>query len=96
MAQAQRRSEAQPSHEPIRIKRLSAEEIVDSPEGTTRIKKAINLFDYPKGTITYVVNGRTTKSVRYVKRQLSGKEITRLSIGNPDINGKRVIDITYE
>jgi hypothetical protein len=95
--QSQKTKELFPSY--AQIKPQTAD-IVDyvSPNGTVRIeKKAINLFDYPVGTVTYILNGKSSTDVNYVKKVLSekGKDIESVSVGIPNQVGKRVIEINY-
>lgn len=77
-------------------------EIVDyvNPGGamTIRSNAKINLFDYPKNTVTYLLNGKVTMDVDYVRRILldKGTQIEAVSVGKSDENGKRIIVITYE
>ncbi len=87
-----------PSYQQIKGKNY---EILDyvSPNGTLRVEKApLNLFDYPPGTATYIINGKPYEDVNQVKQILSGKEkyLETLSISKPDQSGKRVILIRYE
>ena len=58
---------------------------------------AVNLFGYPKKTVTYILNGKPTTNVKYAKEVLNKKEtqIDRINIHEPTINGKRVIEIDY-
>jgi hypothetical protein len=95
--QSQKMKETFPSYD--QIKPIKAD-IVDyvSPNGTVRVeKKAINLFDYPVGTVTYILNGKSSTDVNYVKQVLSekGKDIESISVGKPDQKSKRVIEINY-
>lgn len=56
-----------------------------------------NLFDYPAGTVTYILNNQPTTDVEYVKQVLDNKSISIESvlIGQPDDNQKRTIRIEY-
>lgn len=95
--QTQNRKESFPSYNQIKPK---AGEIIDydyvSKNGEVA-PAAINLFDYPPGTVTYIINGKPTK-VKYVKQMLSDNRnrIDSLSISQPDLAGKRTIKIKYE
>lgn len=60
-------------------------------------KKVINLFDYLEGTVIYILNGKLSTDVNYIKQVLSEKEndIEFISVGKPNPAGKRVIEIKY-
>jgi hypothetical protein len=97
VGQAQNTKEAFPSYDQIKP---SKGDIVDygGPNSVVKTeRKTINLFDYPAGTVTYILNGKSSTDVNYVKQILSdkGKDIESISIGKPDVKGKRVIKIDY-
>jgi ribosomal protein S4E len=80
--------------------KTSKDDIIDYGGPVSVIKterKVINLFDYPSGTVTYIVNGKSSTDVNYIKQLLAGegKDIEAISIGKPDEKGKRVIKIDY-
>lgn len=70
------------------------------PVGThlLRTNATLNRFDYPKDSVTYVLNGKPTTDVDYVKRVLAkpGTRMEAISIGEPDAHGRRIIAIKYE
>lgn len=95
--QAQKAKEIFPSYDQIKP---SKDYIVDygGPNSIIKVeKKTINLFDYPTGTVTYILNGNSSTDVNYVKQVLSekGKDIDSISVGKLDQKGKRVIKINY-
>jgi hypothetical protein len=96
--QSQKLKEPFPSYAQIKPQKADIFDYA-SPNGTVIMveKKVINLFDYPKGTVTYILNGKTTTDVNYVKQVLSGKgkDIESVSVGKPDQMGKRVIEVKY-
>lgn len=57
----------------------------------------LNLFDYPKRSVTYVVNGRPFTNPKRVKKLLNqtGVQLEQLRLGRPDEQGKRIIGIDY-
>ncbi|MBD2755713.1 hypothetical protein [Spirosoma validum] len=57
----------------------------------------VNLFNYPPKTVTYVLNGKSTTDVKFVKSLLSKKEILidTITIEQASDNGKRIIRINY-
>lgn len=75
--------------------RTSFRRISDS--GTTT-GYSVNLFDYPKGSVTYYLNEQPTTDVNYVREVLRNKSVSieAFSISKPDENGKRTIRIRYE
>lgn len=83
------------------IKPIDGEIIDYGSSGKTALLRsnvALSLFDYPKGTVTYVLNGKPTTDVDYV-RQVTSKKSTQIEavfVGKPDEDGKRTIVITYE
>jgi hypothetical protein len=96
--QAQKPDAYFPSYEQIKPK---GSEIVDYVSLTGSVKTeraAINLYDYPKGTVTYSINGKSSGDVTYVRQLLSDKarHIESITVGKPDPAGKRVISIKYE
>lgn len=97
VGQVQKTKEAFPSYDQIKP---SKGDIVDYGGPISVVKterKTINLFDYPAGTVTYILNGKSSTDVNYVKQLLSdkGKDIDFISIGKPDEKGKRAIKIDY-
>ncbi|WP_338876430.1 hypothetical protein WBJ53_12355 [Spirosoma sp. SC4-14] len=58
----------------------------------------LNLFDYPKGSVTYYLNEQPTTDVNYVREVIRNKSVSiqTISIGKPDENDKRTIRIRYE
>ncbi|HLL93657.1 MAG TPA: hypothetical protein VK404_01675 [Spirosoma sp.] len=100
--QTQKTKEPFPSYTQIKPQKA---DIVDhisptyvSPDGTVRVEKTvINLFDYPTGTVTYILNGKSSTDVDSVKQVVSEKwkDIESISVGKPDPAGKRVIEINY-
>lgn len=76
-------------------------DIVDhaGPNSSVRMEWiTINLFDYPKEAVTYLINGNPMGDVNYVKELMAdkGKYIESIAIGKPDLAGKRVIEIKYD
>jgi hypothetical protein len=96
--QSQKAKEPFPSYDQIRQKERDITDYVNT-DGSARVveKAIINLFDYPRGTVTYILNGKPSDNVAYVKRVLSGKGkyIENVSISKPGQTGKLVIDIKY-
>ena len=99
-AQSKKGDEHVPAYDQIKPK---SDEIIDydyaTPNGTKSVVMSpFNLFDYPPGTVTYLINGKPTSDVRYVKRLLNNREKRpeSISIGPPDSTGKRIIKINYE
>jgi len=95
--QAQKTKADFPSYDQIKP---TKREIVDygGPNSVVKMeRKTINLFDYPAGTVTYILNGKSSTDVNYVKQILSDKwkDIEYISVGKPDDKGKRVIKIDY-
>lgn len=71
-----------------------------SPNGTSVLRRSepLNLFDYPKNTVTYVLDGQLTTDIDYVKRVMAERQtnIETIHIGKPDEHGKRMIEITFD
>lgn len=57
----------------------------------------VNLFDYPAGSVTYILNGKATANANYVKKILNRTEnhIDSIVIGEAPATGKRILKITY-
>ncbi|WP_019990662.1 hypothetical protein [Rudanella lutea] len=64
---------------------------------TRQAKVVLNLFSYPEGTVTYKLNGQIYESTEQARKAFlqKGRQIERYTIGKPDANGKRLIEITY-
>ena len=61
-------------------------------------KKIISmLFDYPDGTVTYILNDKTMTDRKRATEIVSQNEnhIDNISIGEPTSDGKRIIRINY-
>ncbi|RYC70074.1 hypothetical protein [Spirosoma sordidisoli] len=97
IGQVQKTQEAFPSYD--QIKPLKGERTdYGGLDSIVRVeRKSINLFDYPAGTVTYLLNGKSLTDVKYIKQIVSDKrkDIDSISIGEPDKKGKRVIKIDY-
>ncbi len=66
------------------------------PRGTYQsVERTFQLFDYPDGTVTYQVNGKTVSKVSDVRKRLTAPDvqIDSISIGQPNADGKRLIRI---
>ncbi|MFD1144333.1 hypothetical protein ACFQ4C_24615 [Larkinella insperata] len=87
-----------PSYDQIRQKDQATYDYINQ-DGTARITvmDTLNLFNYPSGTVTYILNGKPSNNARYVRRLLSrkGTSLESFSISQPDRDGKRTIEINY-
>lgn len=97
--QAVNQTESFPSYQQIKA---ADSEIVDyvSSQGKSGFyteKTTINLFDYPDGTVTYILNGKSTTDGNFAKKLLSQKkiQIDKISIELPTENRKQIIRIDY-
>lgn len=72
------------------------DEIIDYQKDGLIINKP-NLFNYPKNSVIYILNGKSTEDYKYVKELLSKKEIEieNILIEKPNKKGKRIIIINY-
>lgn len=99
LGQSQKVKDPFPTYDQIRQKDHDTFDYINTNGSTRRVEKAtINLFNYSPGTVTYILNGKPSDDVNYVKRVLSGKQksIENIAIGEPDQTGKRVFKINYE
>ena len=66
-------------------------------ENFSRQKVAFKLFDYPNGSVTYILNGKSTTNADYVKKVINqnGNRLNSISIGEPAADGKRVISLIF-
>ncbi|RAK03112.1 hypothetical protein LX87_01234 [Larkinella arboricola] len=98
-SQSQKGKQLLPSYDQIRQKDREIDDYINK-DGTAQItqKDSVNLFNYPSGTVTYLLNGKPSSDIQYVKRVLSrkGRIIESLSIHRPNQHGKRLIEIKYE
>lgn len=97
VGQVQESKETFPSYDQIKPYK---DDIVDYGGLNSMVKTertSLNLFDYPAGTVTYILNGKSSTDITYVKQVLSNKwkAIEFMSIGKPDEKGRRVIKIDY-
>lgn len=69
----------------------------DDKSGFMQQKVTLKLFDYPAGTVTYILNGQPTTDGAYAKKVISkaGNQITNMAIKGPTEEGKRLIYIDF-
>ncbi|ADB37567.1 hypothetical protein [Spirosoma linguale] len=77
-------------------------EIIDyippgSKSGVIQEKMVLKLFDYPAGTVTYILNGKATTDGKYAKKMVGkkGNYITHVAINGPTEAEKRIIYIDF-
>ncbi|MCX6215850.1 hypothetical protein [Spirosoma sp.] len=60
-------------------------------------KVVFNLFDYPAGSVTYIINGKPTTDEKTAKEVINkkGNYVKKASINGPTEDGKRTIYIDY-
>lgn len=97
--QSKNDSEPFPTYQQIKP---ASPEIIDyvprqGKAGYVQQKITFRLFDYPDGTVTYILNGKATTDEKRAKETVSqvDNHITNISIGEPASDGKRVIRIDF-
>ncbi|GAB3014826.1 hypothetical protein [Spirosoma pulveris] len=88
-----------PTYNQIRPAREEIMDYVPGPGRPDYIKQKIvlNLFDYPAGSVTYIINGKPTTDEKSAKEVVNkkGNYVTKASINGPTEDGKRTIYIDY-
>ncbi|KAB7730929.1 hypothetical protein F5984_08840 [Rudanella paleaurantiibacter] len=87
-----------PTYDHIKPNPNEIYDYVNPDRSIPRQSKAVfNLFSYPEGTTTYKLNGQIYKSTEQAKRAFlqKGRQIEQFTVGKPDTDGKRLIEITY-
>ncbi|MRS65813.1 hypothetical protein [Larkinella terrae] len=97
--QSQKVGNSFPTYDQIRQKDRDTYDYVNW-DGKARVVEtdSINLFDYPSGTVTYILNGKPSDDVRYVKRVLAkkGTQVEKISISKAGPTARHVVTINYE